>query len=131
MAPSGQSTTITHPPLTWKEQLSLLRGTTFCVPHPDRGQKAQQKQRCSSSKPVNTVQVGSRTGTRDARPAATSTWATTRRRAASTSGRSPRAHRATVSRTRPGLCFDLTVPHKGPSHISQLLSVPDPKVYVG
>src|SRR3954468_22477626 len=58
MAPSGQSTTITHPPLTWKEQLSLLRGTTFCVPHPDRGQKAQQKQRCSSSKPVNTVQVG-------------------------------------------------------------------------
>src|SRR3954447_8603006 len=60
MAPSGQSTTITHPPLTWKEQLSLLRGTTFCVPHPDRGQKAQQKQRRSSSKPVNTVQVGPR-----------------------------------------------------------------------
>jgi len=28
------------------------------VPHPDRDQKAQQKQRCSSSKPVNTVQVG-------------------------------------------------------------------------
>src|SRR3954464_1776524 len=62
MAPSGQSTTITHPPLTWKEQLSLWRGTTFCVPHPDRGQKAQQKQRCSSSKPVNTVQVGPNTG---------------------------------------------------------------------
>src|SRR3982751_4342631 len=59
MALSGQSTTIAHPSLTWEEQLSLLCGTTFCVPHPDRGQKAQQKQRCSSSKPVNTVQVGS------------------------------------------------------------------------
>src|SRR3954447_7234936 len=58
MAPSGQSTTIAHPSPTCEEQLSLLRGTTFCVPHPDRGQKPQQKQRCSSSKPVNTVQVG-------------------------------------------------------------------------
>src|SRR3954447_21048059 len=58
MAPSGQSTTIAHPSPTCEEQLSLLCGTTFCVPHPDRGQKAQQKQRCSSSKPVNTVQVG-------------------------------------------------------------------------
>src|SRR4051794_10869165 len=58
MAPSGQSTTIAHPSPAWKEQLSLWRGTTFCVPHPDRGQKAQQKQRCSSSKPVTTVQVG-------------------------------------------------------------------------
>src|SRR3954447_8175806 len=58
MAPSGQSTTIAHPSPTWEEQLAFIRGTTFCVPHPDRGQKAQQKQRCSSSKPVNTVQVG-------------------------------------------------------------------------
>src|SRR4029078_12796718 len=58
MAPSGQSTTIAHQSPTWEEQLSLLCGTTFCVPHPDRDQKAQQKQRCSSSKPVNTVQVG-------------------------------------------------------------------------
>src|SRR3954449_9782917 len=59
MAPSGQSTTIAHPSPTSEEQLAFIRGTTFCVPHPDRGQKAQQKQRCSSSKPVNTVQVGS------------------------------------------------------------------------
>src|SRR5215218_7485708 len=57
MAPSEQSTTITHPHPTWKEQLSLRRGTTFCAPYPNHGQKAQQKQRCSSSKPVNTVQV--------------------------------------------------------------------------
>src|SRR4051794_37194434 len=58
MAPSGQGTTIPHASPTWKEQLSLRRGTTFCMPDPDHGQKAQQKQRCSSSKPANTVQVG-------------------------------------------------------------------------
>src|SRR3954463_5333372 len=68
MAPSGQSTTIAHPSPTWEEQLAFIRGTTFCVPHPDRGQKAQQKQRCSSSKPVNTVQVGQdRAGAQDGR----------------------------------------------------------------